>query len=245
MEGRMRVSVVATGIDAESMSARPPLESTPRRRPQATDPGMMSAVRSTQRRAEPAPEPAPESAMGQESVQRVASAPHPDRQPAAAERAAPEVAQTIETRAATTPSPDDIRARAEEVRQRAMAARAQRDAAHSRQAAVIDDEPELFDVDRGSLDTAPLRAEARSRVEPSLAADRSPERRAAAKPAEPESRGHGGRSGLFAINKLIHRVAGGGQAQSVAELGGETEHRADSVDEDEGEIPAFLRRQAN
>jgi cell division protein FtsZ len=132
MEGRMRVSVVATGIDAESMSARPPLESTPRRRPQATDPGMMSAVRSTQRRAEPAPEPAPEPAMVQESTQRMASASQPDRQPAAAEPAAPEVAQTFETRAATTPSPDDIRARAEEVRQRAMAARAQRDAAHSR-----------------------------------------------------------------------------------------------------------------
>jgi cell division protein FtsZ len=213
------------------------------------DPGMMSAVRSTQRRAEPAPEPAPEltpePAMGQESTQRVASASQADRQPAVAEPAAPEVAQTFETRAATAPSPDDIRARAEEVRQRAMAARAQRDAAHSRPVAVIDDEPELFDIDRGSLEPAPLRAEARSRAEPSLAADRSPERRAAAKPAEPESRGSGGRSGLFAINRLIHRVAGGGQAQSVAELGGETERRADSVDEDEGEIPAFLRRQAN
>ena len=59
------------------------------------------------------------------------------------------------------------------------------------------------------------------------------------------SRGHSGRSGLFAINKLIHRVAGGGQAQHVAELTGEMDRRAESVDEDEGEIPAFLRRQAN
>ena len=133
----------------------------------------------------------------------------------------------------------------QEVRQRAMAARAQRDAEHRRPVTVIDDEPELFDVDRGSIDTAQLRAETRPRAEPSLAADRSSERRASAKPIEPESRGHGGRSGLFAINKLIHRVAGGGQPQPVAELSDETERRAESVDEDEGEIPAFLRRQAN
>jgi hypothetical protein len=50
-----------------------------------------------------------------------------------------------------------------------------------------------------------------------------------------------GRSSLFAINKLIHRVAGGGQQNSAS-----TEaDRHNSLDEDEGEIPAFLRRQAN
>jgi cell division protein FtsZ len=216
MEGRMRVSVVATGIDAESYAQRPPLESVPRRRPQATDPGMMSAVRSTQRRPEP------------ESV-------------------ASEAAQAAETRAATTPSPDDIRARAEEVRQRAMAARARRDAEHNRPAAAIDDEPELFDAERDAADPAPLRAEAHSqpdqrpRVEPALAAERRP----AATPAEPQGRGNAGRSGLFAINKLIHRVAGGGQQEAPADPAGNTDRRGGGVDEDEGEIPAFLRRQAN
>jgi hypothetical protein len=185
---------------------------------------MMSAVRSTQRRAEPVAE--------QESVQPAAS----------------EAECAVETRAATTPSPDDIRARAEEVRQRAMAARARRDAEHGRQVSVVDDEAELFDVDRDSVDPPPLRADAhlqpesRPRVEPGLAAERAPERRAAAKAVEPEGRGHAGRSGLFAINKLIHRVAGGGQQSAPA---GEADRRGGDVDEDEGEIPAFLRRQAN
>ena len=228
MEGRMRVSVVATGIDAESYAQRPPLESVPRRRPQATDPAMMSAVRSTQRTQSRGAEPA----AGQEAVQR----------------AAPEAGSAVEARAATAPSPDDIRARAEEVRQRAMAARAQRDAEHSCPATIADDEAELFDIERGSADPAPLRADApsqpesRPRVEPALAADRAPERRAIAKPVEREGRAHAGRGGLFAINKLIHRVAGGGQKEAPAE---QTDHRGGGVDEDEGEIPAFLRRQAN
>jgi hypothetical protein len=226
----MRVSVVATGIDAESYVQRPPQESEPRRRPQATDPGMMSAVRSTQRRAEPVAEPD------------------------CVEQAASEAGRNVETRAATTPSPDDIRARAEEVRQRAMATRARRDAEHSRPVTVIDDEAELFDVDRSFADPAPLRAEAysqpdqRSRVEPALAAERPPEHRAPVKPAEPEGRGHAGRAGLFAINKLIHRVAGGGQQKPPADLAdqdGRVDRRGGGVDEDEGEIPAFLRRQAN
>jgi cell division protein FtsZ len=250
MEGRMRVSVVATGIDAESYVQRPPLESVPHRRPQTTDPGMMSAVRSTQRRPEPVAEPVAE----QEGLQRAAAALQPDRQPVAADQAAPEAGPTVETRAATAPSPDDIRARAEEVRQRAMATRARRDAEHSRPVTVIDDEAELFDTDRSFADPAPLRAEAhsqpaqRSRVEPALAAERPPEHRAPVKPAEPEGRGHAGRSGLFAINKLIHRVAGGGQQKAPAELAdpdGKVDHRGGGVDEDEGEIPAFLRRQAN
>jgi cell division protein FtsZ len=239
MEGRMRVSVVATGIDAESMAERPPLESAQRRRPQATDPSMMSAVRSTQRRAEPVAE--------QEAPRQPVAAAPVERQPApAAERPAPEPARTVETRAATSPSPDDIRARAEEVRQRAMAARARRDAEQSRPVAVIDDEPELFDIDRGSIEQAPARAEAetRSRIEPSLAADR-PERRSPAKPVEAENRGSGGRSGLFAINKLIHRVAGGPQQDSTAGQDRDADRRAESAEEDEGEIPAFLRRQAN
>ena len=234
MEGRMRVSVVATGIDAESGVERPPVESVPRRRPQATDPGIMSAVRGTQRRAEPAPE--------QESAQRaVAAAP----QPVPADRATPEPERSVEIRAAMAPSPDDIRARAEGVRQRAMAARARRDAEQNRPMTVIDDEPELFDTVRSDVESPPLRAEMRPRAEPSFAADRALEPRATAKPIEPEGRGLAGRSGLFAINKLIHRVAGGTQPESATELDPETGRRGDGVDEDEGEIPAFLRRQAN
>jgi cell division protein FtsZ len=235
MEGRMRVSVVATGIDAESCTKRPPVENAPRRRPQATDPGMMSAVRGTQRRPEPVAE--------LETLQHAAAALQADRRPAVAESPAPRAAQTVEMRAATSPSPDDIRARAEEVRQRAMAARAQRDAEERRPVTVIDDEPELFDASRSSIDAASMRAEAdaqptaRPRAETGLAGERRP----TAKPIESESRGHTARAGLFAINKLIHRVAGGGQSESALDRARES--RRD--DDDEGEIPAFLRRQAN
>jgi cell division protein FtsZ len=241
MEGRMRVSVVATGIDAESCVKRPPVETAPRRRPQATDPGMMSAVRSTQRRPEPVAETG--------ALQRAAATLQPDRQPdsrpAGAPDPTPEVAQTVEMRAATSPSPDDIRARAEEVRQRAMAARALRDTEDRRPIAVIDDEAELFDVDRNPIDAAVLRAEAdaqqtaRPRAETGLAGERRPP----VNPIESESRGHTARAGLFAINKLIHRVAGGGQPEPTVDQTRGSQR--DVVDDDEGEIPAFLRRQAN
>jgi cell division protein FtsZ len=240
MEGRMRVSVVATGIEAESCVKRPPVETQARRRPMATDPGMMSAVRSAQRRPEPA--------VAQDNgLKRAAAGLQSDRQPVAAESHAPEAVQTVEMKAATSPSPDEIRARAEEVRQRAMAARAQRDAAERQPATIIDDEAGLFDVDRGSIDAGLMRAEAdaqlasRPRVEPSLAG----ERRAPASSIESDGRGSSARAGLFAINKLIHRVAGGPQQEPAAERIGESQTRVDAVDEDEGEIPAFLRRQAN
>ncbi len=236
MEGRMRVSVVATGIDVENAVQRPPLESTPRRRPQATDPGIMSAVRGTQRRTEPQRPAAirerePEPEIAAEPVQQ----PRPAPQPAAAQRVASEPARPAETRAGSAPTPDEIRARAEEVRQRAMAARARRDEAPSRPTHMVDDEPELFDV-------AHQEREMPSRAEPSLVADRVPERRGV---TEPESRlSSGARSGLFAINKLIHRVAGSTHPEPRAERFSDPARSRDS-DEDEGEIPAFLRRQAN
>jgi len=236
MEGRMRVSVVATGIDAESAVQRQPLSGMPRKRPAATDPGMISAVRGAVRRpeaataqaevAEPVREHAPAAApVARRVVREPEPAPEPMAQPS-----------EVETRAATTPGPDDIRARAEEVRKRAMAARAQRDTDAARPTRVIDDEPELFDVDRGSIDHAPVdHARARAEPEPStrpLAA----ERRAPSERTSVAGRG----TGLFAINKLIHRVSGAGQSS-------EPDHpdRGPVADDDDGEIPAFLRRQAN
>jgi len=275
MEGRMRVSVVATGIDAESMAARPPLESLPRRRPQATDPDMMSAVRSGARRPEPEPEPMPEltpepvvePVAEYDSLRQAAEAMRPESRPdsgpdsgeapveepaMAQATAAPE--SVVAVHAGTAPTPDDIRARAAEVRQRAMAARARRDPEPPHPVAIGDDEPELFAIDRGSVEPAPMRAEAapapegRSRIEPTLAAtatqERASEPHPATRPAAPESRSQSARSGLFAINKLIYRVAGGGQSAAASSSGtglGRRDERAD----DEGEIPAFLRRQAN
>ena len=78
--------------------------------------------------------------------------------------------------------------------------------------------------------------EPRHRIEPSLAADRRP----AAPPAEP--RPAQGRSGLFAINKLINRVAGVHSTPRAEDA--DTAAQAKRLYDDEGEIPAFLRRQA-
>ena len=226
MEGRMRVSVVATGIEAESLEKRPPLDAMPRRRPTATDPGIISAARSAGRRPEPASEPA--------DTEPAVAASSTAKEPAPAPAAAP-AARSVEARAATAPSPSDIRARAEEVRKRALAARAQReaDAGGPQQQRVLDDGPGLFDVDHGSIDPAPVRApvETAPRAEPALSAERR---------APAGSSGAGRGSGLFAINKLIHRVSGGGQSPAQT-----PERSSSGFDEDEGEIPAFLRRQAN
>ncbi|HSF95973.1 MAG TPA: cell division protein FtsZ [Thermohalobaculum sp.] len=232
MEGRMRVSVVATGIDADSIAARPPLESLPRRKPQATDPGMMSALRAGQRRPEPVAETAAEPAMAEA---RPAAEPVAEAEVVEMAAAAP---ASVEAQAYKAPSPDDIRARAEEVRQRAMAARAQReDDGATRTMRVIDDEPSLFDAAPAQELRAEREPEPRPRAEPTLAGERRP---APATVAEAEGRGQPARSGLFAINKLINRVAGGHQAQPA-----EAAPQARHMDEDEGEIPAFLRRQAN
>jgi hypothetical protein len=81
----------------------------------------------------------------------------------------------------------------------------------------------------------------RPRAEPALAAERRP----AAAPVETEIRGHASRSGLFAINKLINRVAGGGLSEVRAAQAPDTVHGRGRMDDAEGEIPAFLRRQAN
>ena len=54
-----------------------------------------------------------------------------------------------------------------------------------------------------------------------------------------------GRGGLFTINKLIHRVAGNGGQDGGASRLERREPTTPAIDEDGGEIPAFLRRQAN
>ena len=149
-----------------------------------------------------------------------APAPHVIEEPAPA----PAVARTEEARYATTPAPSDIRARAEEVRQRALAAREARD--NARRAAEMphhDEEPALFDLDDASLDRG-----AAAPVEQAAQDDSQP-----------------GRGGLFTINKLIHRVAGNGVQENPAARAERREPTTPDIDEDGGDIPAFLRRQAN
>jgi len=130
---------------------------------------------------------------------------------------------TDEARLATAPTPSDIRARAEEVRQRALAARAARDEGHRAPSLTID-EPALFDIDEASLD-------------PHRAAP-APDPMAGEQPA-PAPAGRG----LFTINKLIHRVAGSRAAQKPPS--GRREPPTPELEDDGRELPAFLRRQVN
>lgn len=327
LEGKMRVSVVATGIDSESAPARKPIDSEARRRPVETDPSMLAAVRgqrrpeaaearpadarSTETRhvevrpAEPRPiaEPGPAEASYSRSAvehdegasrapsprstqsfyaadQRAAEPareraerhmperhaaehrqdygapsyrgaerhsapePRPAERPAADYRATarqpePEAPQSEESRYATAPSPADIRARAEEVRNRALAARQHREE-DRRHEMVHDDEPALYDIDEASLDRSSARYHAEHmpmqgrRVSGSDVFTDAPR-------STPESAARSSaRSGLLTINKLIHRVAGTGTTEQR-----EDRRQAPDLDEDGGDIPAFLRRQAN
>lgn len=243
LNGKMRVSVVATGIDAEAAVNRPPSTlGAPRRKPLETDPGILAAVRGHRR---PEPEVAPTVATAPDDVSEpavtMAAAPAPEiemapamdaapaayEEPVAVADPAPEPLQapaSAESRFATAPSPADIRARADEVRQRALAARARKEDATRQPAPLVrDEDPALFDLDEQSL-------EAGERPAALAAMPRD------AAPADPPSR-----SGLFTINKLIHRVVGQSsdhepRAEPPAPSGG---------DDDPGDIPAFLRRQAN
>ncbi len=166
--------------------------------------------------------------------------PRPELRHSADQRAAAQAAQTEEQRYATTPSPADIRARAEEVRQRALAARARRDEERRTDVPVEGaDESALLPLEGASLERRA--AEARLSAQPIRRSDDPFGVRP--REAEPEPR-QTTRSGLFTINKLIHRVAGHGHSQDERQQRAE---RRDPPDFDDagGDIPAFLRRQAN
>ncbi|MEM9060459.1 MAG: cell division protein FtsZ [Pseudomonadota bacterium] len=267
LEGKMRVSVVATGIDAEAIQARPPSEALARKKPVETDPGILAAIRGQRRpeQAEPAAaeipadisdepaleqdaeiEPAAPAAMAEAPEPVAAAEPTPAREAVEAERPTEpvqadeaEVPRSRDARYATAPSPADIRARAEEVRQRALAARARKE--QERQQVQHDEEPALFQLDEGSFEARPLTRPERLADAPAPeAAEPAP----AASGAEPEA---APRSGLFTINKLIHRVAGQSspeEAPSEAPAA-RTEPAAPRMEDGAGDIPAFLRRQAN
>ncbi|MEM0922490.1 MAG: cell division protein FtsZ [Pseudomonadota bacterium] len=276
LEGKMRVSVVATGIEAEVSVARPPSEMMPRRRPAAADAAMLDAVRPRTARSETSDEQSTPAMAEEDAKIEDLAAPEP---------AAPEVLETpdaapadevplarssaFEAAAASSPSPEDIRRRAEQVRERALRERERQRALEAeeeaRAKAQEDEEPALFDLDSGSLDQsapqasphAPLRQPepspdpaptarrelpVRPRREANPFLSREEQQKEAAAPEGQSS----GRSGLFDINRLIHRVAGG--AGSDTRFEPDTRRRdedLDSPDEADGDIPAFLRRQAN
>lgn len=259
MDGKMRVSVVATGIDVDASLARHPTDAPTRRKPVETDPGILAAVRG-HRRDEPAPAPTPEVAEASadaataDSAEEAVAEPAPvrteEREPAAATRQASEPqpqaepvpmpepvaeAPSRDARFATAPSPSDIRARAEEVRQRALAARARKEQERNEATQVVADEPALFELDERSFAPRPL-------SQPDVAAE-APQ--ADAMPVETAEPAPASRSGLFTINKLIHRVSGHQASPDEASGTARSEPAAPRVDEDAADIPAFLRRQAN
>ena len=276
MEGKMRVSVVATGIDAVAVE-RAPLDLPTRRRPAVTDPATISAIRAGRSRAEGAPaRPAQPVATQARREPEAVAAEATDAQdaPGAERRAEPEARpapapqrsfsepprRSFEASAATAPAPDDIRARAEEVRRRAAESRGRGQSARA-STAPENEELGLFEVDERSIDqpssgmedgivSMPEERRAQATAGRGLfrsataaapqpdPASRQPVRQERAPEQSPR---HGG---LFTINRLINRVAGGAHAEHRQEpyTGGSGRHDGD---EDDGDIPAFLRRQAN
>ena len=249
MEGKMRVSVVATGIDAEAVREGRPVLASDHHKPLETGRELVTAVRNAR--------PADAVSSGIEKSSRKVES---DVETAAETRTPDRPSEEIENRAATAPSPHDIRIRAAQVRNRAEEARFKRHEVDEESAfpqTVDGTEPALFDIDTESL-AAPKTDEPVEDV-PALVAERHPEtslhpqrpdlppRHQTAFTSEPplgqsaEQTEAQTRQSFFAIRNLIHRVAGGPQQDRRI-----ADHPDDSSDDGrEGDIPAFLRRQAN
>ena len=241
MEGRMRVSVVATGIEAEGVVRPEPREETAARRVRTTDPALVSAARTRPRQ--------PAAVTSRSGPVRPAVTPRPAPEPRAAssepaDAASPETAtaeepaaRAPEPAAGTAPTPDEIRARAEAVRRRAAEARAAQAAPRAPVPEEVAESPDLFTA-------API-GEVRARREPPLfgnaagrdEGDEELRTRAASAPGRSTVG-----SGLHAINALINRMTGGQRRDQA--VGRDLDAVTDPAD-DEEEIPAFLRRQAN
>ncbi|MEM6971293.1 MAG: cell division protein FtsZ [Pseudomonadota bacterium] len=265
MEGRMRVSVVATGIDAESQAQRPPQSEAqpPRRRPTLTEAAGVEALRSGQDRqtAEPAPRHAPaevaegpETAAAWEDASAVAEAPIPvpaARAAAPVEPAPAVPADPVESRYANAPTPAEIRARADRVRETALASRANREATRQTRPAFDDDDvsPALFDLDDASMqaDREPLTDNAPPPRSEGRGLFRGQRSAPQAEPAPEEP----ARGGMFTINRLINRGTRAVTQAAPPSVPRRTEPRYDlrfdaaEDDHEEADVPAFLRRQAN
>ncbi len=237
MEGRMRVSVVATGIDAEANAEAmaPRGEAPAKRKPVETDGSMMAALRGGQRRPAPQPERQPP-----EMPEPAQKAERPEPQPAPREEpeATAEPARPAEP--VTAPSPADMQARAAEVRRRAAAARER----HDSERFEVDADPEFLDGEaEGGL--APGRGIREPSREPSLSRRAPVLSTPRREPVRPQAAEGQPRNSLFKINNLIHRVAGGGGNQDRLDPLSIAGGSKGDQEEDESEIPAFLRRQAN
>ncbi len=270
MEGTIRVSVVATGIDATPAAAETPV---PRRR--------MAEPLPIQNHAEPAPAPAQAAAVAARSAPAAAQASAAPAQPAESEHGQqaartgmqePSLFTALDDEdetASFSPAADGLPPPAYRPAVQQPAQRpAQR--AQAAQAAHADEDAAQFVAPRSRAPGTPT-PEAMARL--AAAVNRAPREGTAgqggasrtAPSAPPRPAAAGGEKPRFGINSLINRMTGHGagtEGQAVPQPApapqrgaapGRAQPRIDNYDEESEadpdqeriEIPAFLRRQAN
>ncbi|MGB0505977.1 MAG: cell division protein FtsZ [Pikeienuella sp.] len=242
MNGGMRVSVVATGIDAAEVAAQTPRPAE--RRPTQTNPIVLP----------------------QAATRRASSAPTAAERPVAAPTVAAAAPAAVEPVKTEAPEPAAPRSTPEAKAPPAPQPAARPEPSFDR--FEEDDEPNLFDDDAfeepkanitprfiaprpvapgEDFEPEPAIAERHAAQVQAAAPAMSAEPAMQAQPAaEPERRG-------FGINSLIHRMTGAARARDgaaaqvqMSEPVSSPQVETDDDDEDvRMEIPAFLRRQAN
>ena len=264
MQGRMRVSVVATGIDATEVEIATPM---PRRklaepiRPQREEELEPVAERAAEPRMEERPEPRREEAVADRTPER-------SREEFAEPAPRFEPAPRAEARPGDEPrgfDPATARAAAERDEPRARVADdlpppayAPRPAAAPRETYAdsrLDAEPGSFVAPRAPSVAAPAGADRAARIKAAAAAGAN--RSAGAAPARASAPAPVER-GRRSINNLIGRMTGQGsqpepdprfaptpRRPAAVQRQPEPEAQDDDPDADRIEIPAFLRRQAN
>ncbi|NEX47809.1 cell division protein FtsZ [Pseudotabrizicola algicola] len=237
MEGMLRVSVVATGIDVAVAKAETPVA---RRSMAAPLPSHLTAPIE-------APAPAPQPAV---TVQHVAPAPQPMPQPVPQPQQQPQLFDAPPARAAYAPPAAEQHDELPEPAYRPQPAAARGVPMHDDAAAFVAPRP------RAAGTPSP---EALARLQ--AAVSRGPGQAAAPRPAAAAPQPAAAQKTAeqarprFGIGSLINRMAGGGHEPQASERPAPSRQQPPvtsyddeqdmSADQERIEIPAFLRRQAN
>ncbi len=259
MEGSIRVSVVATGIDVTQAKSDTPLTRRPMAAPLPA--GFGAAAQPAPAAAAPAAEPRREAPMPLTMAAAVSHAPQPQmEQPMPASMAAPEPSlfDRAEEPAAFMPEPEDVI----ENDLPPPAYRPQQAAQRSYGHAALDGDAANFVAPAAPAARQPgaPSPEAIARLQAALSKGQQPAGRGpvaqapAARPAAPAPKPAESRP-RFGIGGLISRMAGGGQSEPAPDratvgraqppVTAYDDEQEPSSDNDRIEIPAFLRRQAN
>ncbi|PJF08917.1 cell division protein FtsZ [Pseudorhodobacter sp. MZDSW-24AT] len=236
MEGMLRVSVVATGIDVAVAKAETPVA---RRSMAAPLPSHLTAPVEA-----PAPQPAP--------VQHMAPAPQPmQHQPAPQQPQQPQLFDAVPARAPYQAPAAEAHDDLPEPAYRPQPAAARGVPMHDDAAAFVAPRPRAAGTPSpealARLQAAVSRGPAQAAPAPRQPA--APRQAAPAQPAAEQARPR------FGIGSLINRMAGGGHEPQAAERPAPSRQQPPvtsyddepelSADQERIEIPAFLRRQAN